>query len=245
VSIARRCRILGVALAILLSAPLVFAAPKATSTPKPSRPSAAAPSQTDLEPSNLPAEGKNSGSVEAQQLFRRATTAFGKGDLAAAQRGFEKALELSPENPAILVNLGLIAYRRKDYPHAEERLKKVVRQDPENSQAWLILGVVSYDQEKLDAALAALAQAVLLAPKDPRAHLYLGVTVGRKNWYSGAEDEMRRAIELQPNYAEAHFNLAIFYLQRQPPAIELARRHYEKALDLGAPRDPQVEKNLK
>jgi Flp pilus assembly protein TadD len=70
------------------------------------------------------------------------------------------------------------------------------------------------------------------------------VTVGKKGWYSAAEDEMRKAIELQPDYAEAHFNLAVFYLQRNPPAVELARRHYQKARDLGAAPDPDVEKRL-
>jgi Tfp pilus assembly protein PilF len=75
-------------------------------------------------------------------------------------------------------------------------------------------------------------------------HQYLGVTIGQKGWYSGAEDEMRKAIEIDPSYAEAHFNLAVFYLQRNPPAIELARRHYERALELGAPPDPDVEKSL-
>ena len=110
--------------------------------------------------------------------------------------------------------------------------------------AWLILGIVYYDQDKLEHALAALAQAVLLEPKDARAHHYLGVTIGRKGWYSGAEEEMRKAIELQPGYAEAHFNLAVFYLQRSPPAVELARRHYERALELGADPDPDVAKSL-
>ena len=108
----------------------------------------------------------------------------------------------------------------------------------------MILGVIYYDQNKLDRALAALAQAVLFEPKDARAHHFLGVTIGKKGWYLGAEDEMRKAIELNPDYAEAHFNLAVFYLQRSPPAVELARRHYQKALDLGAAPDPQVEKGI-
>jgi Flp pilus assembly protein TadD len=108
----------------------------------------------------------------------------------------------------------------------------------------LILGVVQYDRTRYDNALASLAQAAVLDPKNAMVHQFLGVTLGQKQWYSGAEEEMRKAVQLDPEYAEAHFNLAVFYLQRNPPAVELARRHYQRALDLGAAPDPEVERSL-
>jgi Tfp pilus assembly protein PilF len=107
-----------------------------------------------------------------------------------------------------------------------------------------MLGIVYFDRDELDAAHAALAQAVLYLPKDARGHHYLGVTFGRKGWHSAAEDELRKAVALDPDHREAHYNLAVIYLQRTPPAIELARRHYEKAVDLGGARDPELEKRL-
>lgn len=223
-----------------LAAPKETARPKASPTPKPAAVEQTALPSADSKTALAPADLATTGSAEAQETAQRAMRDFRKGDLATARAGFEKALTLAPDNPAIMVNLGLIAYRERKFPEAEDRLKAIVRHDPDTALAWLLLGIVYYDQEKLDHALAALAQAVLLAPKDPRAHHYLGVTIGRKGWYSGAEEEMRKAIELQPDYADAHFNLAVFYLQRTPPAIELARRHYQKALDLGAAPDPQV-----
>ena len=143
-----------------------------------------------------------------------------------------------------MLNLGIIAYRKKAFAEAERLLAHAVRRDPESAQAWMILGVVRQDQDKLDGALAALSQAVYLDPKNAKAHHYLGITIGRKGWYSGAEDEMRKAIELQPDDAEAHYNLAVFYLQRTPPAVELARRHYQKALDLGSAPDPETAKAI-
>jgi Flp pilus assembly protein TadD len=183
-------------------------------------------------------------SKEAQKMSDRGTVAFNHGDLATAQSSFEAALTLAPGNPSILINLGLIAYREKRYAESEDLLLQVVRAKLETELAWLILGVVYYEQNKLDAAVAALSQAILCNPKDARAHHYLGVTIGKKGWYLGAEDEMRKAIELAPTDPEANFNLAVFYLQRNPPAVELARRHYQRALDLGAKPDPEVEKML-
>jgi Flp pilus assembly protein TadD len=94
-------------------------------------------------------------------------------------------------------------------------------------------------------SLAAVAQAVVHAPDDPVARNYLGVAAGRNRWFDAAEAELRRAVELKPDYADAHFNLAVFCLERTPPAVELARRHYEKALECGAAPDPLIEKALR
>ena len=55
---------------------------------------------------------------------------------------------------------------------------------------------------------------------------------------------MRKAIQLDPNYGEAHNNLAVIYLSQQPPQLELARWHYQKALDRGQPHNPELEKML-
>jgi Flp pilus assembly protein TadD len=215
-----------------------------TKPPVKATPAPAAPPATDIGSTALRAPEQGTVSEEAQELAKQAMTEFGKGQLASAKRDFERVLQLAPGNLPTEINLGLIAYRQKAYGDAVSNLRKVVRADPDAAVAWLILGVIYYDQNKLDEALAALSQAALLAPKDARAHHFLGVTIGKKGWFLGAEDELRKAIELQPDYAEAHFNLAVFYLQRSPPAVELARRHYQKALDLGAARDAQVEKML-
>jgi Tfp pilus assembly protein PilF len=211
----------------------------------------AAAAEPDLEPRfrlapspDLNEPGKKKASDEAQELSKRALAAMNKGDLDAAKKDFFKVLEQVPDNVPTMINLGLLDYRKKNYAEAENRLKIAVRLAPESGLGWLILGVVQYDAGRFDHALAALAQAVLLEPKNAMVHHYFGVTLGQKGWYSGAEDEMRKALELDPSYAEAHFNLAVFYLQRNPPAVELARRHYQRALELGAAPDPDVERSL-
>jgi len=46
---------------------------------------------------------------------------------------------------------------------------------------------------------------------------------------------------LSPNYASAHHNLAIIYATQNPPFIEMARWHYEKALAAGHARNADLE----
>lgn len=221
--------------ALLLAGSLVHtlgAEKPAQVTRKPSRPAgSAAPEKTK--------EQKT-----AQQFHDEALKAFNAGDLDAAKIGFEKVLAISPENSPALMNLALVEQRQRRYRDAERHLRKVLKDDLDNATAWLIMGIGAYEQDKLDAAHAWLAQAVLFAPKDARAHHYLGVTLGRRGWYSAGEDELRRAVELNPKFADAHYNLALLYIERLPPAIELARRHYQKALELGASPDGRLAKRI-
>lgn len=180
----------------------------------------------------------------AQQFHDEALKAFSRGDLETAKLGFLKVLVLSPENAPARINLALVEQRQRHYAAAEQHLRAVLKNDLENAAAWLLLGIGAYEQEKLDAAHAHLAQAVLFAPKDARAHHYLGITFSRRAWYSAGEEELRRAVELDPKLADAHYNLAVLYMERTPPANELAHRHYQLALELGAAPDARLARRL-
>ena len=180
----------------------------------------------------------------AQQLYATALKDFSDGNLESAKLGFKRVLAIAPENPPALINLALIAQRQEHGDEAEKLLLRVIQKDPCNATAWLLLGIGAYERNELEAAHAHLAQAVLHAPQDARAHQYLGATFGRRGWYSAGEDELRRAVELDPKSADAHYNLAVVYMERVPAAVELARRHYVRSLDLGAPPDEKLAERI-
>ena len=168
--------------------------------------------------------------------------AFEAKDYATARRAYERVLSLDPQNSLGLVNLGLVEFYSGDSAKSENLLKQAVRLRMETAPAWLTLGMIYMDQNRFREALAALSQATLLDPKNPRARNFLGVVIGREGWIDGAQQELRRAVELNPAYADAHYTLAVFYLQEKPAAIELAKRHYFKAVELGVEKDPSMEK---
>ncbi len=174
-------------------------------------------------------------------------TAFASGESkpeAAVRSRLEALLEKEPANVPALIGLGEIEYRARHLDEAEKLLRRATLAQPKSAPAWLALGVVTCDMGKLNASMAALAQAVWLEPGNAKAHSYLGVTLGRKGWRDGAEAEFQRALELDESLADVHFNLAVVYLQENPPLLELARRHYYRARDLGAAPDSLVEKQI-
>lgn len=181
----------------------------------------------------------------AKEAAAMGNRAFLKKDYAGARKAYQQVLDLVPDNVLGLVNLGVVEFSCGNSAKAEELLRKAVAIRLQNPAAWLTLGIIAMDQERFDEALAALAQAVLQDPRNPRARNYLGVVIGRKGWIDGAQSELRKAVELDPTYSDAHYNLAVFYLEEKPPAIELARRHYFRAIELGAEKDAAIEKVLK
>lgn len=196
-------------------------------------------------PVDIPPEAEppvETGTVE--QMGMDGIAAFEKGNFEGAREAYERVLKVEPNNLPALVNLGATEYRLGNFEEAERLLRRSLQIKPDNPTAWLNLGMIYLGRDEPMRALASVAQAVVHAPNDPVARNYLGVAAGRNRWFDAAESELRRAIELRPDYADAHFNLAVFCLERMPPATELAKRHYREARRLGAEPDPLIEKAL-
>ncbi|MEM7012808.1 MAG: tetratricopeptide repeat protein [Verrucomicrobiota bacterium] len=171
--------------------------------------------------------------------------------LAAADREWDKAreiylkiLKMDESNPLTLSNLGAVEFRVGNLEKAVAYLDAATREAPSIAQNWLTLGLIYYRQSNSNMAISCLSRALAEDPGDPRAHNYLAVAIRERGWVIGAETELQRAIILDPGYADAHFNLAVMYVEKTPPSIELARRHYYAALDYGAKPDETIAAKL-
>lgn len=181
---------------------------------------------------------------EARKLAAQAEKAFASGNLKVAETLYKQALNASSESAPLLVSLAAVETRLGNLETSQALLRQALHLDLKNGAAWMLLGMNALERKQDDEAFADLMQATLWDEQNPRAHNYLGMAAGRKGWTDASEQELRRAVELDQRYADANFNLAVLYLRRTPPLIELARRHYQQAIDLGAPRDPAVEKMI-
>lgn len=210
---------------------------------KPSQPKKD-PALADAPPKDAPSKGTaDPESIEAR--YKLGIMALSKNDSVAAASDFARVLEWNASHLGALVNLGWIAQRKQEWADSESFMRRAVAVAPENPAVWLGLGLAVLEQSKLDVAIAAFAQVVALDPKSARGHRFFGLALGRRGWVQAAEEELRRSLEIEPDDAGAHFNLAVFYLRRKPVAVELARRHYFRALDLGFEPDPALEESLK
>ncbi len=183
--------------------------------------------------------------ANVHELAKEGALASAQKDWPKARDAYQRMVKAAPDNALALANLGIVEYRLKDYKNAIKHLEGSVKFSPHISQNWLTLGLSYYYQRQFNLSISALTRAKHEDPKDPRTCLYLAVVIRDYGWGQAAETELMRAIALDPDYADAHFNLALLYLERTPAPIEMARRHYFTAIDLGAPRDEEIEKRLK
>ncbi len=178
-------------------------------------------------------------------LNQRAAAAYGKGDWETARNAYREMIDFDPKNALVWANLGAVEQKAGDVKRAAECFEKSVEYNPELAQSWVALGLLRIEAGDTYHAMSALSRAIHEDPEDPRGHNYLAIAVKNLGWADAAEAELQKAIALKPDYGVAHFNLALMMLERRPAALELARRHYDKARALGVEKDEAVERQLK
>ena len=182
---------------------------------------------------------------DTSALAKKAAAAFSQRDWATARSAYEDMLKVQPVNALVWANLGAVEQQAGNLTASVEAFEQSVRFNPSLVQSWIALGLAYLERGDLYRALSALSRAVHEDPTDARAHNYLAIAGNRLGWTSMAQSEFEKAIQLRPDYGIAHFNLALTYLDQRPPAVELARRHYEQAVKLGVEKDEIVERKLK
>ena len=219
------------------SAPTLVAPEPAAAAPTPTLSSSAekpVSPETFSEKPRIPDEFKDT-AAQATSLYNEK-----KFDESAA--AYEQILAKYPQSIYALSNLGVVRFQQQKYPEAEKALREAIRVAPNDAFSHSVLGIALVQQEKYDDAIQILSRAVALDPSDAKTRNYLGISSSRKGLQEAAEQECRKAIELDDGYGDAHFNLAVIYATQTPPSKELAKRHYSRALELGVPKDAELEK---
>jgi Flp pilus assembly protein TadD len=180
----------------------------------------------------------------SSKLVAEAQVAFAAKKFDQAEAAYVQVLQQDQKNVPALANLAAIQVEAKRYDQAENSLKQALAQDPEDPYSLYVLGLLKFQQARYDDALDALSRAAKLDPQNANVQNYLGLALSEKGLRGPAETALRKALQLQPGNASAHYNLAIVYLSQVPPAAELARWHYQKAITAGHPRSADVEKKF-
>ena len=183
------------------------------------------------------------------KLWDEAELHFMEGRLDHAAQKYEQILKHTPEDASALANYGMICQLLGRTDTALKALEHAVNLSPNDAVTLHMLGVTycmlgEQNPANYQKAFEVLHRAAQLSPENPSTRNYLGITAFNLNKPEIAERELRNAIQIRSDYSVAHINLAIVYASQKPPALELARHHYMRAIQLGHPRHVPTEQKI-
>lgn len=163
--------------------------------------------------------------VKAGQVLKDA------GQLDAALREFNRALEENPKSVDAVVGVGSVQHAREQYEQARDTYRKAVGMDAKRSDARYFLGLMQQVLGEIGEAILEYQKALELNPDDPAIHRDLATAylqVGRPDL---SLPHAQQAVELQPASQPAWCNLAVTYsiLGRYEDALHA----YRTATEIG------------
>lgn len=188
--------------------------------------------------------GANSG-IPLTELVKKAAEAASQGKIKEAVTLYAEWVERDSLNPLSRASYGAALYQDGQWDKARRELERAVLIEPKLATSWATLGLLYDKANEPWLALSAYSRAVHWESHNASHRILLAVAMEKQGWNDAAESNLREAAKLDPSSADAQYNLAALALRRSPPAREIARRHYEAAIQLGAPKDPDIEALLK
>src|SRR5262249_18458206 len=146
---------------------------------------------------------------------------------AEARKGFEKALEISPDYLPAEEKLVDLDLAQKQYAAAMDRVQKHIDKNPKLALVWAIKGKIELAQADFARAEADLTKAVELDPKLESAYLLLTQVYVSSNKQKEAIEKLAAFVQ---NNKSVPALMQLGMLQEQQKNFAAARDAYEKLL---------------
>jgi tetratricopeptide (TPR) repeat protein len=143
--------------------------------------------------------------------FRAGLEAQQRGELAAAEAAYRRALELDPRYVDALVNLGAVLSRGGRHEESVRCYERALQIDPKMNAARLNLGLAHYRAGKLSSAADALRAAYEYDPSLLQVRQLLGLVLGEMSKDADAIPHLEVSLQAAPNEPAVLFALGRAY----------------------------------
>ncbi|HEV3262517.1 MAG TPA: tetratricopeptide repeat protein [Gemmataceae bacterium] len=166
---------------------------------------------------------------------------FQAGKYAPARESFQAALALTPQDPALLYNLGQCHDRLGDAAQAERLYQECLQRAPGHGPCHHALAVLLVQQGRKPEATQLIAGWMAREPKRATPYAEDGWLCHQAGDLPRAQARLQHALELDPRDTRALTELALLYegMHRPDRAIVL----YERALEAD-PHQPDIAQRL-
>ncbi len=152
--------------------------------------------------------------IEVQNLLHNAMLASDDNRSSDARRFLEKALQLDPNSPTALRQLGELELAAGDFAKAAAHLKRACELRPEDSTAAFEWGEAAEKSGDWPGARDALESSLKLAPSQMSARLLLGHVYLQLKDAKNAEDQFEAALLVDSNNSDGRLGLAEAQIQQ-------------------------------
>lgn len=125
--------------------------------------------------------------------------------------GYQKAIQLNPNNADWHYGLGILYAAQQRFDQAIHQYEEAIRIKPNHYDAHNNLGQVYEAQGKLDEAIGQLQEAIRIKPSYAKAHGNLGIVYYHQGRLDEAISEYKECLRLDPSLTEVHNILEISY----------------------------------
>jgi tetratricopeptide (TPR) repeat protein len=176
--------------------------------------------------------------IQATAYYNRGTILQARGDLLAAKRDFDKAIQLTPGHRHIVyLNRGIVEQRLGNYQAAIDDYTKAIFLESEAYEAYSNRGQVKMILGRHDEAMIDLNIAIRINPRYATAYGRRGNLWRMLGRHRKALEDYNRVIELNPDDPLAYANLGAT-LEALGDA-DGAKQAYRDAIGLSSPNWPE------
>ncbi|MDA9034922.1 tetratricopeptide repeat protein [Hyphomicrobiales bacterium] len=147
-----------------------------------------------------------------------------------SEYAYQKAVELSPQDPEAHYNLSVTLQDMKRSKETELSLKRAIALKEDYFEAHNNLGILLKGLGRLEEAELSFKNAIAFNPSYFEAHNNLGIVFKEQGRSGESELYLKQAIALKPDFSEAHHNLAI--VLKEQGKLKEAEESYRQAIAL-------------
>lgn len=129
----------------------------------------------------------------------------------SAKSAYEKARELAPTNPSLLLALARLEIAHEDVKKAKEYIGNALTMKGNYTEAVFLLSQIQASEGNLKDAISSAEIASFISPNDSGVFLQLGLLKYENKDYRGSVTAFERVLALNPNYANAKYFLGLAY----------------------------------
>ena len=185
----------------------------------------------------LALEATNADDTNAQAYSLLAITLEKLGHLHKALVTYEKAYQLDPNDPDLVLNLGMTAWHTGSMEGAERLFRLYIEARPDAPEGYNNLASVMRDRGNIDEAIETVRGAIYRLPDQPMLWNTLATILSEDGRVEDGLVFYEEALRLDPNFARVWHNLGFNYvhlgryedsLSAYNSALTLSTNHHER-----------------